>query len=103
MPLGPEAIAFNYCVELMSPAHVCGGNLVSGFGRYFLKACCNALLAWVSNMFYSNLRLFLHCFVLFVKKEHRENFENAQYQMLRICRSFARDFVHLVPCKNLAV
>lgn len=51
MPLGPEAIAFNYCVELMSPARVCGGNLVSGFGRCFLKARCKALLAWESNVF----------------------------------------------------
>lgn len=45
MPLGSEAIDFNSCVELMSPAHVCGGNLVSGFGRCFLEVCCKTLLA----------------------------------------------------------
>lgn len=38
MPLVSEASAFYLCVELMSLAHICGGNLVSGFGRHFLKA-----------------------------------------------------------------
>lgn len=38
VPLVSEASAFHLCVELMSLAHICGGNLVSGFGRHFLKA-----------------------------------------------------------------
>lgn len=38
MPLVSEASAFNLRVELMSLAHICGGNLVYGLGRCFLKA-----------------------------------------------------------------
>lgn len=34
----PEGSTFNLYVELMNLAHICGSNLVSGFGRCFLKA-----------------------------------------------------------------
>lgn len=38
MSLVSDAGAFNLCVEPMGLAHVRDGNLVSGFGRCFLKA-----------------------------------------------------------------
>lgn len=68
MPLVSDAGAFNLCVEPMGLAHVCGGNLVSGFGRRFLKARLEALLAWETMTLYWSLRLFFHCSVLFCDK-----------------------------------